>query len=105
MVKVFTNKALEFSNGTEKHSVGVGFGTAPDWIVETDFYKLALLDGSIKTFDSALDKSMEQILKDDEEKAALKAEIEKLKADNAKLSEPKQGGPYKTDKTDKSTDK
>lgn len=98
-MKVFTNKALEFENGADKISVGVGFGTVPDWVAETDFYKLALIDGSVKSFESSSDKSMEQILKDDEEKVALLNQIEELKAANAKLSEPKQS------KVDKSADK
>lgn len=85
-MKVLANKVLAFNNG-ELNSKGelveyktkVGFCELPDWVAQTEYFKLATLDGSIKAFESTTDKAMEEAKKKDEEIERLKAEIEALK--------------------------
>ena len=83
MIKVLADKVLAFDRG-EKDGDGqvvrvttkIGFCELPDWVAETDYFKLATLDGSVKSFISSRDD--EAVLKDQEKAAALKAEIAAL---------------------------
>jgi len=85
MIKVLATKSLEFSNGSEKAKTVIGFCSLPNWVQKDPYFKAAVLEGSIKTFESTSDKALEDIKKDEEKAAALKAEIEELEAKKAAL--------------------
>jgi len=82
-IKVLANKVLAFDQG-EKNREGqvvsvktnIGFCELPDWVAETDYFKAATLDGSLKAFTSPGEP--EAVLKEQEKLAALKAEIAAL---------------------------
>lgn len=80
MIKVLANKILGFHNGEldkqgnlEIHRTAIGFCELPDWVAKTDYYKLAIADGSLKPFENSA--SSEQVLKDQEKLQAIKDEI------------------------------
>jgi hypothetical protein len=85
MIKCLANRALEFSNGVDKAATKVGFCELPDWAAKTPYFKAALLDGSIKAFESNSDKANEDLLKDEEKAAKLKEEIAELEKKKASL--------------------
>ncbi|TGE35881.1 hypothetical protein E4K67_22455 [Desulfosporosinus fructosivorans] len=82
-IKVLANKVLAFDRG-EKDAKGnlktvrtnIGFCELPDWAAETDYFKLATIDGSVKSFTSPGES--EAVLKEQEKLAALKAEVAAL---------------------------
>ena len=82
-MKVLSNKALEFSNREEVVNVNQGFNTIPDWVADTNYFKAAVADGSIKAFDTPTFSEAEKVLAA-EEKAALEAKIAELEAELAK---------------------
>jgi len=79
-IKVLADKVLAFDRG-EKNDKGalktvrttIGFCELPDWTAETDYFKLAQADGSIKSFTSPGEP--ETVLKEQEKLAAIRAEI------------------------------
>lgn len=79
-IKVLADKVLAFDRG-EKNRDGIlitirtkiGFNELPDWVAETDYFKAAQADGSLKAFTSSADS--ETVLKEQERLAALKDEI------------------------------
>lgn len=83
MIKVLADKVLAFDRG-ERNGDGVlvvaktkvGFCELPDWAAKTDYFKAAVADGSIKAFQEASES--ENVLKEQEKLAALKAEIAAL---------------------------
>jgi hypothetical protein len=83
-MKVLANKVLEFSNGIDTAITEIGFCSLPDWVADTDYFKMAVIDGSVKGFESSSDKSMEEVLKKEEnyqkQIEELKAELDTLKA-------------------------
>ena len=89
MVRVLANKALEFSDGSEKAKTVIGFCQLPDWVNKDPYFKAAILDGSLKAFEGSSDKTQEDMLKDEERAATLKAEIAELEAKKAILTEVK----------------
>lgn len=82
-MKVLADKVLGFHNGDlDKqgnlviHKTKIGFCELPDWVEKTNYYKAAILDGSLKPFQNSA--SSEQVLKDQEKAQALKDEIKAL---------------------------
>lgn len=83
MIKVLADKILAFDRG-EKDKKGhlvtvktkIGFCELPDWAAETDYFKAAIAEGSLKPFQSSGDS--EAVLKAQEKLTALKAEIADL---------------------------
>lgn len=92
MLKVLSNKVFSFSRG-ERDSRGhllrnktiIGFCDLPDWVADTDLYKMAVKEGSIQPV-NAMSKS-ENYVKANEEIEALRAEIEDLKQQKLLLSQ------------------
>jgi hypothetical protein len=84
MIKVLADKILAFDRG-EKDSHGnlirvktkIGFCELPAWVAETDYFKAAVAEKSLKPFVSSGES--EEVLKEQEKLAALKAENEELK--------------------------
>lgn len=83
MIKVLADKVLGFHNGDLDaqgnliiHKTKIGFCELPDWVKKTDYYKLAIADGSLKPFQNSA--SSEDVLKDQEKAKALKDEIKAL---------------------------
>jgi hypothetical protein len=97
MIKCLANRALEFSNGVDKATTKVGFCELPDWAGKTPYFRAAILDGSIKAFDSNTDKANEDLLKDEERAAKLREEIAGLEEKKASL-ESKNGKAKNTEK-------
>lgn len=92
MINVLADKSLEFVHPEDKSlkaQTTIGFCSLPDWVEDTNFYRLALKDGCIKPFQGTSDKAMEDVLKlkeKDEEIAKLKAELAAAKkAETARL--------------------
>ena len=83
MIKVLADKVLAFDRG-EKNGDGqvvsvktnIGFCELPDWVAETDYFKAATKDGSLKAFTQPGEP--EAVLKQQEKLAALKAEVAAL---------------------------
>lgn len=83
MIKVLADKVLGFHNG-DLDSKGnliivktkIGFCELPDWVAETDYFKAATKDGSLRPFESA--NSSEAVLKEQEKLQALRDEIKAL---------------------------
>ena len=82
-IKVLADKVLAFDRGelnrdgqvvTERTKIG--FCELPDWVAETDYFKAATADGSLKAFTSPGES--EAVLKEQEKLAAIKAEIAAL---------------------------
>lgn len=77
MIKVLADKTLQFDRG-EKDSKGalivektkIGFCSLPDWVAETDYYKLAVAEGSIKPISSDTSVSDQQKIADLEKQVA-----------------------------------
>ena len=83
MIKVLADKILAFDRGEkdkEGHLVRVktkiGFCELPDWVAKTDYYKLAIAEGSLKSFVSSGES--EEVLKAQEQLTAIRAEIASL---------------------------
>ena len=72
MIKVLASKALAFSNGQAEVVAKVGFCELPDWVEQTDYYKMAVDEGSLKPFKSSAES--EEVLK----------EVEQIEADKKK---------------------
>lgn len=112
-IKVLANKVLAFDRG-EKNSEGqlktvktnIGFCELPDWVAETDYFKMATADGSLKAFTSPGEP--EVVLKEQEKLAALKAEVaameEKRDLMAKSVSDGNDPGTAKTAKTTKTTE-
>lgn len=82
-IKVLADKVLAFDRGelnrdgqvvTERTKIG--FCELSDWVAETDYFKAATADGSLKAFTSPGES--EAVLKEQEKLAAIKAEIAAL---------------------------
>jgi hypothetical protein len=97
MIRCLANRALEFTDGKDKAATKIGFCELPDWAGKTPYFKAALLDGSIKSFESNTDKANEDLLKDEERAAKLKEEIAELEKKKA-LLEPQSGKVRNTEK-------
>ena len=78
MIKVLANALLEFANGEEKVKTSIGFCTLPDWVAETQYYKTAVLYGQINPVEDSSPKAQEEMLKQQENIEALKAEAKAL---------------------------
>ena len=83
MLKVLADKVLAFNRGERDRDgqvvevkTTVGFCELPDWVAETNYFKTASLDGSVKAFTSVSEG--DQALKDQEKAADLRAEIAAL---------------------------
>ena len=83
MIKVLADKVLGFHNGElDKngnlviHKTKIGFCELPDWVEETQYYKAAINDGSLKPFQNSA--SDEEVLKEQEKLQALRDEIKAL---------------------------
>ena len=83
MIKVLSDKILGFHNGDlDKngnlviHKTKIGFCELPDWVEKTNYYKLAIADGTLKPFQNSA--SSEEVLKGQEKLQALKDEIKAL---------------------------
>jgi hypothetical protein len=83
MIKVLADKVLGFHNGDLDgngnliiHKTKLGFCELPDWVAKTDYYKLAIKDGSLRPFENSA--SSEDVLKEQEKLQALKDEIKSL---------------------------
>lgn len=93
-IKVLADKVLEFDRG-ELDGKGklitvrtkIGFNELPDWVGKTDYYKAAAKEGSLKSFTSA--SQSEEVLKEQEKLAALKAEVAALEEKRDLLSKPR----------------
>lgn len=91
MIKVLANKVLAFDRG-EKDKDGrlmtvttkIGFCELPDWVGETDYFKAASADGSLKAFVSSADS--EAVLKEQERLEAIRAEVAALEEKRDLLS-------------------
>jgi len=93
MVKVLADKILGFHNGdVDKngnliiHKTKIGFCELPDWVEETNYYKAAITDGSLKPFQNSA--SSEEVLKEQEKLQAIKDEIKALEEKKELLSTP-----------------
>ena len=82
-VKVLADKVLAFDRGEfDRNGIlvtvrtKIGFNELPDWVEKTDYFKAAVKDGSLKPFTSAAQS--EEVLKEQEKLAAIKAEIAAL---------------------------
>jgi hypothetical protein len=92
MLKVLSNKVFSFSRG-ERDSKGhllrnkttIGFCDLPDWVEETDLYKLAVKEGSIQPVTSTT--KSENFVKQNDEIEKLRAEVEALKQKNFMLED------------------
>ena len=80
MIKVLADKVLAFDRGEKnregqliKVKTNIGFCELPDWVAETDYFKAATADGSLKAFTSPGES--EAVLKEQEKLAVLKAEV------------------------------
>lgn len=80
MIKVLANKVLAFDRGEKdregqlkKVKTNIGFCELPDWVAQTDYFKAATADGSLKAFTSPGES--EAVLKAQEKLAAINAEI------------------------------
>lgn len=97
MIKVLADKVLAFDRG-EKNRDGqvmtvrtsIGFCELPDWVAETDYFKAATADGSLKAFTSPGES--EAVLKEQEKLAAIKAEIAALEEQRDILGASDTGG-------------
>lgn len=83
MIKVLADKVLGFHNGElDKHGnlilhkTKIGFCELPDWVEKTDYYKMAIADGSLKPFKASA--SSEEVLKEQEKLQAIKDEIKAM---------------------------
>ena len=85
MIRVLANKVLAFPNPNgEKDAKGnlikvktkVGYCPLPDWVEADPYYKMAVADGSIKSFNAS--SNDEETLKLQEKREALRKEIEEL---------------------------
>lgn len=87
MIKVLANRCLEFDNGIEKVRTQIGFCELPGWVSTTPYFKAAIVDGSLKSFESNSPKIQEEILKGEEAIKALKDEYTALeeKIESTKL--------------------
>ena len=90
-IKILANKVLAFDRGERdkegqliKEKTKIGFCELPGWVAETDYFKLAVSDGSIKSFTSSSED--ETVLKGQERLAAIKAEIAELEEKRDLLS-------------------
>ena len=93
MIKVLADKILGFHNGDlDKngnlviHKTKIGFCELPDWVEETNYYKAAITDGSLKPFQNSA--SSEEVLKEQEKLQAIKDEIKALEEKKELLSTP-----------------
>lgn len=91
MIKVLADKVLGFSNGDRDKNgalvmvkTTIGFCELPDWVGETQYYKLALAEGSLKPFSSPGES--EDVLKAQEKLQALQDEIKALEEKKDLLS-------------------
>jgi hypothetical protein len=101
MIKALANRVMEFENGLEIAKTTIGFCELPNWVAQTAYYKMGVVDGSIKPFDTTSSKVQEDILKEEEllqtlrnERTALEEEaefgrknIDSLRAEIAELEQ------------------
>ena len=88
MIKVLADKVLQFDRG-EKTSEGklivektkIGFCSLPDWVGETEYYQLAVKEGSIKPISSDTSVSDQQKIAD------LEKQVAELKLQQQKAAE------------------
>jgi hypothetical protein len=113
MIKVLADKVLAFDRG-EKDREGqlvrvktnIGFCELPDWVAQTDYFKAATADGSLKAFTSPGES--EAVLKEQEKLAAIKAEVAAMEEKRDLLGSSGKGkakDKNKSDKSDESDDK
>ena len=93
MIKVLSDKILGFHNGDlDKngnlviHKTKIGFCELPDWVEKTNYYKAAIIDGSLKPFQNSA--SSEEVLKEQEKLQALRDEIKALEEKKDLLNTP-----------------
>jgi|GEM_PF-6565358 hypothetical protein len=96
-IKVLADKVLAFDRGElDRNGIlvtvrtKIGFNELPDWVGQTDFFKAAQNDGSLKAFTSSADS--EEVLKAQEKLAALKDEIKSLEEQRDLLKSNVNGG-------------
>lgn len=110
MIKVLADKVLAFDRG-EKNGDGqvvtvktnIGFCELPDWVAETDYFKAATKDGSLKAFTSPGES--ENVLKEQERLAAIKAEIKALEEQRDLLAVASGSAGSNSELPDTNTDK
>ena len=78
MINCLANKILEFKNENEKAKTIIGFCQLPDWVQIDLYFKAAIMDGSIKTFQGSSNSVMENVLKLEEKAAKLRDETKVL---------------------------
>ena len=64
-IKALASQTLAFSDGQTEVVAHLGFCELPDWVGDTDLFKAAVADGSLKPFGSSGES--EAILKEVEE--------------------------------------
>ena len=75
MIKCLAEQVLSFKNENEKAATKLGFCELPEWVSETEYFKMAIKQGLIRAFDGNNPKMAEETLKAAEKLAALNAEI------------------------------
>lgn len=103
-IKVLADKVLAFDRGERnrngqlvKEKTKVGFNELPDWVAQTDLFKAASKDGSLKEFTSSGES--EAVLKEQEKLAAIKAEIAAMEEKRDLLSANSDSSGKKPDKS------
>ena len=95
MIRVLANKVLAFPNPNgEKDAKGnlikvktkVGYCPLPDWVEADPYYKMAVADGSIKSFNAS--SNDEETLKLQEKREALRKEIALLEEKRNHMANP-----------------
>jgi hypothetical protein len=90
MIKCLAEQVLSFKNGTEKASTKLGFCELPEWVGETEYFKMAVKQGLIRAFDGNNPKTAEETIKAAEKLAALNAEIKLAEEKLEKMETAKQ---------------
>jgi hypothetical protein len=89
MIKVLSDKVFAFDRG-EKNAKGqliryktvIGFCELPDWVADTDLFKLATKEGSLKPFS---DSSKDEVKLKEQENEQLKKKLAALEEENLLL--------------------
>jgi len=89
MIKVLADKVFAFDRGEKdthgrliRHKTNIGFCELPDWVEDTDLFKLAVKEGSLKPF---TDSNKDEAVLKDQEIVRLKKQIAQIEKENEML--------------------
>jgi len=89
MIKLLADKVFAFDRGEKdkqgrliRYKTKIGFCELPNWVADTDLFKMAVKEGSIKSF---VDSSKSESVLKEQENAQLKKRLAALEEENALL--------------------